>query len=198
VLSLRHSLHRKPAEAPAFYAVYAGLVAIAAALVAIPGTPLGLLTSAVQMLAGVLLPSATVFLLLLSNDRAVLGPWTNTRWTNVFTGIVIGVLVMLSLILSASVLFPALGGAQILGILLAGATLALAAGVWMALLRPENSRAEFDRSGRSTWRMPPLCDLAPMRLGALSRGWLIALRAYLVLAVALVIVRVVQIALRVT
>jgi hypothetical protein len=71
VLDLRHSLHRKPTEAKAFYAVYCGLIALAAALVLTPGTPLGLLTNAVQTLAGVLLPSATVFLLLLCNDQAV-------------------------------------------------------------------------------------------------------------------------------
>ena len=45
---------------------------------AAPGSPLGLLTIAVQTLAGVLLPSATVFLLLLCNDKAVLGPWVNS------------------------------------------------------------------------------------------------------------------------
>ena len=41
------------------------------------GAPLGLITEAVQALAGVLLPSASVFLLLLCNDREVLGPWRN-------------------------------------------------------------------------------------------------------------------------
>jgi hypothetical protein len=106
VLDLRHSLHRKPTEAKAFYAVYCGLIALAAALVLTPGTPLGLLTNAVQTLAGVLLPSATVFLLLLCNDQAVLGPWVNGRGLNFFTGGVIAILVMLSIILTASVLFP--------------------------------------------------------------------------------------------
>ena len=43
----------------------------------IPGAPLGVITLAVQALAGVLLPSASVFLLLLCNDREVLGPWRN-------------------------------------------------------------------------------------------------------------------------
>ena len=69
-------------EAKGFYAVYFLLIAVAAALVLTPGAPLGLLTNAVQTLAGVLLPSATVFLLLLCNDRAVLGPWVNSRWLN--------------------------------------------------------------------------------------------------------------------
>src|SRR6185437_13805765 len=93
VLSLRHSLHRKPTEAKAFYAVYAGLVLVAAALVLTPGTPLGLLTNTVQTLAGVLLPSASVFLLLLCNDEEVLGPWVNGRWVNLFTAAIVGVLV---------------------------------------------------------------------------------------------------------
>ena len=96
----------RPTDAKGFYAVYAGLIVVAAALVLTPGTPLGLLTNAVQTLAGVLLPSATVFLLLLCNDKAVLGPWVNGRWLNLFTGAVIAVLVMLSVILTASVLFP--------------------------------------------------------------------------------------------
>ena len=65
-------------DAKAFYGVYFGLILLAAILVINPGTPLGLLTNAVQTLAGVLLPSATVFLLLLCNDRAVLGPWVNS------------------------------------------------------------------------------------------------------------------------
>jgi hypothetical protein len=86
--------------------VYAGLIGLAALLVMIPGSPLGLLTMAVQVLAGVLLPSATVFLLLLCNDRAVLGPWVNGHWLNLFPGSVIAVLVVLSVILTAAVLYP--------------------------------------------------------------------------------------------
>jgi Mn2+/Fe2+ NRAMP family transporter len=67
VMSLRHSLHRKVTDAKGFYGVYFGLVLLSAVLVVTPGTPLGLLTNTVQALAGVLLPSATVFLLLLCN-----------------------------------------------------------------------------------------------------------------------------------
>ncbi|MFM0751587.1 divalent metal cation transporter, partial [Paraburkholderia sediminicola] len=97
VFKIRHSLHRPVSDAKGFYLVYFGIVAAAAALVLIPGSPLGLLTEAVQTLAGVLLPSATVFLLLLCNDKAVLGPWVNSKKLNLFTGAVIWVLVMLSI-----------------------------------------------------------------------------------------------------
>ena len=196
VLSFRHSLHRKVTDAPVFYAVYFGLIVVAAVLVVLPGAPLGLLTNAVQTLAGVLLPSATVFLLLLSNDRAVLGPWANTRRVNVFTAVVIAAMVMLSIILTASVLFPSMQSAHILAILGTGTVLALLAGLWMAFARPgEQAMEPIDRGGRSTWRMPPLAQLPPARLTPLNRVWLIALRAYLVLAVGLVVFRVTQLAL---
>ncbi len=49
-----------------------------------------------------------MFLLLLCNDRAVLGPWVNKQWLNAVGSVIIGVLVMLSLILAATTLFPEL------------------------------------------------------------------------------------------
>ena len=78
VLGMKHSLHRGVGQAKGFYALYAALICGAAAIVLLPGSPLGLITEGVQVLAGVLLPAATVFLLMLCNDRAVLGPWVNT------------------------------------------------------------------------------------------------------------------------
>jgi Mn2+/Fe2+ NRAMP family transporter len=191
VLDLRHSLHRKPTEAKAFYAVYCGLIALAAALVLTPGTPLGLLTNAVQTLSGVLLPSATVFLLLLCNDEAVLGPWVNGRGLNFFTDGVIAVLVMLSIILTASVLFPEIDGETIIAILVAGGATALV----IYLITPGEASAEpADPSLRDTWRMPPLANLPPRHLTTLNRTWLLVLRAYLIVAAGLVLVRIVTLA----
>lgn|SRR5262245_40619305 len=197
VLSLRHSLHRKPQDARGFYAVYFGLIVLAATLVLTPGTPLGLLTNAVQTLAGVLLPSATVFLLLLSNDKAVLGPWVNSRKLNLFTGAVVAALVMLSVILTASVLFPDMRANVIVGILVSGSVLAVVtAGAVLALRsNATDATAEApDPSLKWTWRMPPLDELPPARLTTLNRIWMIVLRAYLLVAAGLVLVRIVQLA----
>jgi Mn2+/Fe2+ NRAMP family transporter len=201
VLSLKHSLHRKPQEAKPFYAVYFGLIILAAALVLAPGTPLGLLTNAVQTLAGVLLPSATVFLLLLCNDRAVLGPWANSRGLNLFTGAVIAVLVMLSLILTLSVIFPSITGSQIAAILMAGCIAAGALTAWARLASPshasnlvENVNSSPMKSDAATWRMPPLNELPSAQLTSLSRTWLIVLRAYLFVAAGLVLVRIISLA----
>lgn len=190
---LKHSLHRSPTDALAFYLVYAGLVALAATLVLIPGTPLGLLTNAVQTLAGVLLPSATVFLLLLCNDKSVLGPWRNGPWLNLFTGAVIAVLVMLSVILTAAVLFPDLGEGVIFGVLGGGGLFAFLA--WSVIqLRGRAAKTPIDRSGKSSWRMLPV-DLLPARSMSLAeKMWMGVLRGYLVLAGGLVLVRILQLA----
>ncbi len=198
VFALRHSLHRKPGEAKGFYAIYFGLVALGAALVLAPGVQLGLLTNAVQALAGVLLPGASVFLLLLCNDQAVLGPWVNGRWLNLFTGAVVAVLVMLSVVLTASVLYPAISETVILAILIGGSAIALAVTGSVTLVkhrRGRTTRAPIpDRSPRETWRMPPLGELPPTPLTPLNRIWLGVLRGYLVIAGGLVLARIVQLA----
>jgi Mn2+/Fe2+ NRAMP family transporter len=103
---LRHSLHGPWRRARTFHRSYAASVLVAAAVVLIPQAPLGLLTTAVQALAGVLLPSATVFLLLLCNDREVLGPLVNPRWLNVLAAAVIGALLALSAVLTATTVAP--------------------------------------------------------------------------------------------
>lgn len=199
VFSMKHSLHRKPQDAKGFYGIYFGLIVLAAVLVLTPGTPLGLLTNAVQTLAGVLLPSATVFLLLLCNDEAVLGPWANSRGLNLFTGAVVAALVMLSVILTASVLFPDMDEQWIVGVLVGGSALAMITTILVKLyemterkptrvLRPPIVR------DLQTWRMPPLDQLPPARLSKLSRIWMIVLRGYLVVAAGLVLVRIFQLA----
>ena len=91
---LRHSLHRRWREARTFHRTYAACVLAAAAVVLIPQVPLGLLTTAVQALAGILLPSATVFLLLLCNDREVLGPLVNPRLAPAVTGLAVTITVL--------------------------------------------------------------------------------------------------------
>ncbi|AIO29376.1 divalent metal cation transporter [Burkholderia cepacia] len=194
VFKIRHSLHRGVSDAKGFYLVYFGIVAAAATLVLIPGSPLGLLTEAVQTLAGVLLPSATVFLLVLCNDRQVLGPWVNSTKLNVFTGAVIWVLVLLSIILTASVMYPDISGEAIVDVLVGGTVLAITGYIATVLIRRNKRVIEpaIDRTLRDTWRMPPLDTLEPQNMTLATRIWMAVLRGYLVIAVGLVIVKVVQ------
>ena len=161
---------------------------IAATIVLIPGSPLGLLTVGVQTLAGVLLPSATVFLLLvLCNDCDVLGPWVNGRWLNAFT---------------AAVVFPAITGTQIVAILAGGSALAVVAAIGFALTRVVSGfdgtgiarPAPVSRAGRESWRMPPLGLLTRPRMSTGRRTGLTVLRGSLLVAVTLVVIRIIQLA----
>ena len=199
VFAVRHSLHRKPGDAKAFYAVYAGLIVVAAALVLTPGTPLGLLTNLVQTLAGVLLPSATVFLLLLCNDKAVLGPWVNSKKLNWFTAAIVAVLVMLSVILTAAVLFPDIQDAHMVAILVGGTLLGALLSFGVKIYEKRQGQApevatEVAATDRDNWRMPALHTLAPARLSLSNKLWMLVLRGYLVLAGGLLVVKLVLLA----
>ena len=84
-------------------------VALAAAIVLIPGAPLQLIIIGVQVLAGIMLPSAIIFLQLLLNDRQVLGDeYVNKPWNNWVNWTIIIVLFILSLILATQVVAPKL------------------------------------------------------------------------------------------
>ena len=107
VMGWRISLQSKLAEAPQFYAAYAVCVAAAAGMTLIPGAPLQTIILSVQVLAGVMLPAAIVFLQLLLNDRELLGArFANRRWNNWVNWTVIAVLFALSFVLAAQVLLP--------------------------------------------------------------------------------------------
>jgi len=264
VLGLKHSLHRGIKNAKGFYVMYGALIAGAAAIVLIPGSPLGLFTEAVQVLAGVLLPSATVFLLMLCNDKAVLGPWVNGRATNAFAGAVIAGLVMLSLILIVSVVDPHLTGQQIIAIMAVcgslaavagsvlltrgrrargaltpvaaagpatagpatastatastatagtatvstatastatasagvsdGAGMRLAGAARVPLMRSREHEAIAARASKENWRMPRLAMLAPAPMSTGRRVAMLGMWAYLVVAIAAVVIKVVLIA----
>jgi NRAMP (natural resistance-associated macrophage protein)-like metal ion transporter len=197
VFGLRHSLHRSFRDAKVFYGSYSVMIALAAGIVLIPNAPLGLMTTAVQALAGILLPSATIFLLLLCNDPAVLGPWVNRAWLNVVAGVIVGLLLELSLVLVIATVIPSIDVGRVFVVL----SIALATGLAAAgavILRGRRRRpTEPSRPSdvdRMNWRMPPLALLERPRW---SRGRLVgmyALRGYLVVAVILLVVKAVQLA----
>jgi Mn2+/Fe2+ NRAMP family transporter len=195
---VKHSLHRKVTDAKAFYASFAALVALAAGIVLIPGAPLGLMTTGVQVLAGVLLPSAIVFLLLLCNDAAVLGPWVNTTRQNVVASVIVAVLVLLSLILTITTVFPTIAFGPLVASLAALGALGLGV-LGLSTRRRRDGRPVAERSEttsvrRDTWRMPSLDLLAPPVWSAQRKLGLLALRVYLVVAVVLLAVKIGQVA----
>ncbi len=174
------------------------MILLAAGIVLIPGAPLGLITTAVQALAGLLLPSASVFLLLLCNDRQVLGPWINPRWLNLVAGLIVAVLLMLSGILMATTVFPDLNvvtASIYLGIALVVAGIVATVGVrWLDRRRGVVTALPPDvgREAKMQWRMPPLTLLEPVVWSSGTKLGMLALRGYLVIGAILLVVKAIQ------
>jgi Mn2+/Fe2+ NRAMP family transporter len=193
----KSSLHRSFRDARGFYAIFAGLIGGAVVIVLIPGAPLGVITTSVQALAGVLLPSATVFLLLLCNDRAVLGPWRNPTWLNVLATVIVAVLVLLSLILMATTVFPKINVTEFA--VVGGAAFAavmLAFGAWIFRSSRGGRGVTVIEEGPSVpkaqWTMPQMTFLEPAVWSSGRKAAMLALRAYLVVSVVLLVVKAVQ------
>jgi len=174
------------------------MIVLAAAITLIPGAPLGVITTAVQALAGLLLPSASVFLLLLCNDREVLGPWVNPWWLNVVAVFIVAVLLLLSGILMATTLFPSIDVITV-SLYLAGAMIVLAATAVLGLRwlgRRTGTRSAppppIDTQEKLRWRMPPLALLQPVRWSAGTKLGMLALRAYLLAGAVLLLIKAIQ------
>lgn len=175
---------------------------IAAAIVLIPGAPLGLITTGVQALAGLLLPSATVFLGLLCNDREVLGPWVNRPHLNVITRLIVSVLLLLSGVLMATTVFPSLDIVSLATDLTVGLAIC-AATVFDALRRsgrrrpkkpvPQQFALALASADRATWRMPPLASLELVSWSVGTRLGMLALRGYLVVGASLLVVKAIEV-----
>jgi Mn2+/Fe2+ NRAMP family transporter len=195
---MKSSLHRSWRDAKTFYLIFAGLMAGAAAIVLIPGAPLGIITEAVQALAGVLLPSASVFLLLLCNDPEVLGPWRNRTWLNVLASVIVAVLLLLSLVLMATTVFPHIDvteftfiGGVVLAVGLAGLGLAMLRGQRAA---PVPAAAEEPAVPREQWTMAPLALLSRPPMSTARKVTMGVMWGYLVLSAVLLVVKAVQLA----
>ncbi len=88
-------------EAPVFYTFYLALILIGAFVVIVPGAPLLAIIFYSQVVNGVLLPVVLVLMLLLINNRQLMGKYVNSALLNVIswsTVVVVGVLTLVSVV----------------------------------------------------------------------------------------------------
>jgi Mn2+/Fe2+ NRAMP family transporter len=81
-VGVTHSFNTSPRNAVFFHGANIGVALIAGAVILIPGAPLLSIALNANVLATVLLPVSLVLMLLLANDRGLMGPWVNRRSTN--------------------------------------------------------------------------------------------------------------------
>ncbi len=106
VFKTGHSLNRPLREAWPFYLTLFGSAAFAAALVLIPRFPLEYIVLTVNVIAVLAMPPALAFLMLLVNDRELMGEHVNSIWGNV-VGVAITVfLIVAGIGFAAATVFP--------------------------------------------------------------------------------------------
>jgi Mn2+/Fe2+ NRAMP family transporter len=210
---MRHSLHWTPNQAPWFYGLYAILVGLSAVVTLAWGNDLGVVINGVEALNGILLPSALVFLILLANDKPILGPWTNSTAQNWIAGIIAWTVLTFSLaplvttfwpVITLKQSFYGLGVCTVLGV--AAAVLLLRSRPSSEQLAPLSDPAsnrrppgmgrgqwrEELRERRVAWRTPPIHTLQRPLLGISRKIGLLALRGYIIFAVIIMVIKLIQ------
>jgi len=167
----------------------------------------------VEALNGILLPSTLVFLVLLANDKAVLGPWTNSRAQNWVSGVLVWAVTTFSLAPLVTTFFPNVTLTQCLYAFIVCTAGGLAAGAILWRLRPARhqpvsaapdgsqrppgmSRYEWRevlRTRRAEWRTPRLETLPRPVFSMPRKIGLLTLRGYIVFAIVIMAIKLVQV-----
>ena len=82
-LGFESGLDKKFHEAPVFYWLYTALIVAGAGVLLVPHFPLARIMVLSQVVNGVVLPFVLIFMLLLTNDRELMGEHVNSRAFNV-------------------------------------------------------------------------------------------------------------------
>jgi Mn2+/Fe2+ NRAMP family transporter len=207
---MRHSLHWKLKQAPWFYGLYAISIGLSAVVTLAWGNDLAVVINGVEALNGILLPSALVFLILLANDRPILGPWTNSAAQNWVAGIIAWIVLTFSLAPLVTTFWPVITLKQSFYGLGVCTVLGVAAAVLLVRFRsvgdeqpdPASNRrpAGMDRgqwraelrARRVGWRTPPIDTLQRPVLSMSRKIGLLALRGYIVFAIIIMVIKLIQ------
>jgi len=96
-LGLESGLDKKFHEAPAFYWLYTLLIIAGAGVLLIPNLPLTHILVLSQVVNGVVLPFVLFFMVLLTNDRELMGDYVNSRAFNIVAWITVVTMVALTI-----------------------------------------------------------------------------------------------------
>ncbi len=96
-LGFEAGLDKKFHEAPVFYWLYTALIVLGAAVVLVPHLPLVYVTVLSQVANGVVLPFVLIFMLMLTNDRELMGDHANSRSFNIIAWITVVVTIVMTI-----------------------------------------------------------------------------------------------------
>lgn len=96
-------------DAKIFYGLYLGLIVVGGGIVIIPGAPLLAIIFYSQVLNGALLPLVLILMLLLINNKRIMGVWTNGRVFNIIAWATVVIVAVLTVVSTVQIMFPQLG-----------------------------------------------------------------------------------------
>jgi Mn2+/Fe2+ NRAMP family transporter len=92
-------IDKKLHEAPQFYSLFTAIVAISVAIILIPNIPLIGITIWTQIINGLLLPVVLISMMLLVNNKDIMGNYVNKRLNNIIGWGTVAILIGLSALL---------------------------------------------------------------------------------------------------
>jgi Mn2+/Fe2+ NRAMP family transporter len=102
-------LNKRFREAPQFYLLYTLLIAFGAIIILFPEAPLLTIMVLSQVINGSLLPLVLVFMLMLVNNKKLMGEYVNGKLFNVIAWTTTIIMSILTLLLVVTALVPSLG-----------------------------------------------------------------------------------------
>lgn len=107
---LERGIDKSFGEAPVFLTIYTTMIVLGAAIAMFPRAPLAFITNLPNIVNGLMLPLLLPILILLANDKRVMGRYANTPIFNAFSGVVFVFLFVVTLAFLASIFAPGLFG----------------------------------------------------------------------------------------
>lgn len=101
-----HGISKSHKEAPVFFSLYTVLIVLAAGIVLWPGLSLYHVMLTTQVVNGILLPPILIFMVLIASKKSIMGEYANTKFFNLISWAFTAILVLLSILLLISTLFP--------------------------------------------------------------------------------------------
>jgi len=99
-------LNKRFSEAPEFYTLFIAIIVISASIILIPGAPLITLMITSQIVNGILLPFILICMLMLINNRKVMGDYVNSGFYNIVAWSASAILICLTLLMIVTTFFP--------------------------------------------------------------------------------------------
>jgi Mn2+/Fe2+ NRAMP family transporter len=98
-LGFESGLDKKFHEAPAFYWLYTLIIVVGAGVLLVPRFPLAHIMVLSQVVNGVVLPFVLIFMLMLVNDRELMGDHVNSRAFNIVAWVTVGAMIVLTILM---------------------------------------------------------------------------------------------------